>query len=351
MWIYIPAKVETLNDDNDDLKHGYLVGGGADSGYIALRGTSGVQSDTGWFIVAASNPYPYFLASAMSSADEVVEETEFRRDYGWDTAYCGEPVYTGGGSLGRLFKSFTQNAYIIKYEKGEPCYSLDTLSGTTSGDHFWNTGRDDIGMFWYYDYYTQEVAPTRFEASLAGAVDEYKIGAGDDWISKVVLLPKLDRWVHDPNEGDQTPAGKYINPEDESEIILGVKTYKCNSEPYKDTVWIGHGLKYTSNDRAYYTPDNGRTKLRHRKTFRGDQYGEGWYIGNASQSSTGDYYAYANGSSAIDAKTFTAECYKYNKDTSAFERAASADLNFELGPYQLETEDYSIKMGEVSLWR
>ena len=349
MWIYIPAKVETLNQDNDDLKCGYLLGSGNDAGYIALKGISGCQSDTGWFIGARHSAYPYFAASAMSGS-EVLEEGIFTREYNNDT-YCGEPVYHSSNMSygGSLFKSFTQNAYIIQYEKKEPCYSVDTLSGGTSGDHFWNTGKQDIGMNWYADW-GEDARPLPFDATLAGGVDAYRADWGDV-IDHYHLQPKLDRWIHDPNEGDQAPAGKYINPDDESEIILGKQTFKIVSPSgRKGEVWIGYRLNRTSNDQAYYSPDNGITKLRHRYNFR-NTYGEGWYIGSNNSSSTSDYYTYTNGSSAIDVKSFTAEYYHYNKETSGFQHIASGDLGFELGPYVLETEDYNIKMGEVSLWR
>lgn len=351
MWLYVPAKIANLDQDEDSVKYGYLIGEKNDSAYIAMKGTSGVQSDTGWFIVNKSNPYPYFAASAISSGGEVLSEGSFRR---WDASntYCGEPAYVGGEVGGYLFKSFTQDAYIIAYNKEEPCYSLDTLSGTTSGDHFWNTGRKDIGMMWKYDWYTEEVVTTEFDAQLQGGVDSYKEGWGDDYIDHYHLKPKLDRWIHikSSDVNDKEPAGKYKNPEDGSVIVVGTQTYECVEGPYKGTLWLGHALSKPSNGKAFYQIDGGTTKLVHRTSFR-DSETEGWYIGSTSTSNTDPYYVYAPAGSAIDAKMFTAACWEYDKDRMEYRRATSADLQFQLGPYVVDTIDVNIKMGEVSLWR
>jgi len=326
-YTYIQAKINDLSYKNDYLQpYGYFIGERTDSKYLIIPGLTPVdeyETELTWYLVEKTNAFPYFELSGGQG------DTLHRLE--WD--YNGQPAYGGQDYL--LYSSIYAGEYIVTtfYHEHEPVFSIDLLSGGLSGDYYYRTGVTSVGYYMEADQYDLRDAPTPIECQISGAVPS-------DVPQKLILKAKWNRWKYAGEQGDDAPAGKFVNEDTGAELYVGMRSYQCQED---NTIWVGYGL---SSKNAYWQEEKGLSfKLRHLSAF-GD-WGEGWYAGNLS----GEAWVYPNGLSVIDAGSFTVQNYQYNSEKEKLIHIPANDLHFLKGPWRLGTTIGNIYMGEVSLWR
>ena len=369
-WQWVPAQLDVFVgkdsgqrswEDWDDYRPGYFVGKSSDAGFYLVandtydqrynRANSVLSSTNNWMIV--SDPIVSFKVSAFTSADAFIGESTFYPSnaatgstiYQYSgqaqTVYGGKPIYycTRNGSK-RLFYSISEGTYIIidgiPEICTEPIYSLNTLSGGISGDHFWEGAGPNLDTF--------VTSPITF--SLAGASQQYMDTEGEDYIAYYLALPYLDYYKYSSPASisalDEWPAGEYTNANTGEVKIVGMKCYKGDD----GSVWRGYSVGKRSENWRSNSWGGAANRLRYTNS---DEYGDCWLtVHNATRHDP--YFVYQNSLSTLP-NSFTLERFEWDELSGAYVHQENKDIDLELGPYQMLSSESYVLMGEVSQWR
>ena len=366
-WQYIPAQLQQVERDYNDSRYtqatfppGYYLGTKADEGKLLLQTTSArsanspIYSANGWLI--CEKPWLEFSVSGLSSAGELVWSGTFA-PFGWNAdssttqdiatdecaVYCGKPVFSDGGRF--LHYSPTEGKYILRVQAQgilhEPCYSLNMLSGGTSGEYFFKSNLDSLTVDSSWDSWQRQAEA--FTLSLAGATDEAKdVDYINGYTAKAEV--KLDGyWTYKGNPEtsafDEAPAGIYENKATSATWEVGTKTYLSTDGEGKREVWKGRRLK--SRYAQFVSESYGILA----SAANTDAFGRCWWTGGRTAT-----YVFQTGEDATLPDSFTLARYEKN-DEDEWEPVPSGNLEMSLGPYVLDKTENEIKMGEFTLWR